>query len=72
VDIDLSNINKFFEEKGQGRHMLEMEFIPVTEGPVNGGTGQLHKQTNRKAYKKMDVPAQDHGGESEQVSHLFQ
>jgi hypothetical protein len=66
VDIDLSNIDKIFEEKGQGGHMLEMEFFAC-----NGGTCQLHQQTNRKAYRKMEVPAQDYRGEGEQVSHSF-
>jgi hypothetical protein len=50
VDIDLSDINKLFEEKGQGRHMLEMEFIPVTEGPVNYISKQSGEPTKRWTF----------------------
>jgi hypothetical protein len=45
VDIDLSNINKLFEEKGQGRHLLEMEFVLVMEGPVNYICKRMGKPT---------------------------
>jgi hypothetical protein len=51
VDIDLSDINKLFEEKGQGRHMLEMEFIPITEGPVNYISKRTGKPTKRWTFR---------------------
>jgi hypothetical protein len=45
VDADLSDIHKLFEEKGQGSHLLEMEFELVTdEAPVphpSRSTGKL-------------------------------
>jgi hypothetical protein len=51
VDIDFSDINKLFEEKGQGRHMLEMEFLPVTEGPVNYISKRTGKPTKRWTFR---------------------
>jgi hypothetical protein len=51
VDIDLSDINKLFEEKGNGRHLLEMEFLPVTEEPVNYISKRTGKPTKRWTFK---------------------
>jgi hypothetical protein len=51
VDVDLSDINKLFEEKGQGRHLLEMEFLPITEGPVNYISKRTGKPTKRWTFK---------------------
>ena len=33
-EVDLSDIDKLFTEKGKGPHMLELEFEPVTDNPV--------------------------------------
>jgi hypothetical protein len=51
MDIDLSDINKLFEEKGIGRHLLEMEILPVTEEPVNYISKRTGKPTKRWTFK---------------------
>jgi hypothetical protein len=72
VDTDLSDIHKLFEEKGQGSHLLEMEFEPVTdEAPVphpSHSTGKLtihwkHKLTavEVRRYKSYTGKSWDTG-----------
>jgi hypothetical protein len=34
-EVDVSDIDKLFTEKGKGPHLLELEFEPVTEQPVD-------------------------------------
>jgi hypothetical protein len=51
VEVDLTDINNLFSERGQGPHMLEMEFEPTTataEEYVSRRTGKL---TQRWAWK---------------------
>jgi ABC-type histidine transport system ATPase subunit len=31
IDRDLTDVHKLFEEKGQGLHLLDMDFEPVTD-----------------------------------------
>jgi hypothetical protein len=62
VEVDLTNINDLFAEKGQGPHMLEMELEPTTETPlepyVSPWTGKLttkwtwrHKMTEVEIHR---------------------
>jgi hypothetical protein len=56
-DVDVNDIKKLFEERGHGRHMLEMEFEPTTETPVepytSNRTGRLTtKWTWRHKFTK--------------------
>jgi hypothetical protein len=44
VAIDFTDIYKLFEEKGQGSHLLEMEFEPVTEGAIKHPSNRTGKQ----------------------------
>jgi hypothetical protein len=59
-DVDVNNIKNLFEERGHGRHMLEMEFEPTTETPVepytSNRTGRLTtKWTLRHKFTKEVV-----------------
>jgi hypothetical protein len=60
VDVDVNDINKLFEERSHGWHMLEMEFEPTTETPVepytSNWTGRLTtKWTWRHKFTKEPV-----------------
>jgi hypothetical protein len=51
VEVDLTDINALFEEKGQGPHLLEMEFEPVTEAPVNYVSARTGNETSRWSWR---------------------
>jgi hypothetical protein len=45
IDADLTDVHKLFEEKGQGSHLLEMDFEPVTDGAVEHPSTRTGKAT---------------------------
>jgi hypothetical protein len=45
IDADLTDVHKLFEEKGQGSHLLEMDFEPVTDGAVENPSARTGKPT---------------------------
>jgi hypothetical protein len=45
IDADLTDVQKLFEEKGQGLHLLEMDFEPVTDGAVENPSAMTGKPT---------------------------
>lgn len=51
VDTCLADINKIFEEKGQGPHMLLIDFEPVTVGPVEYVSDRTGKNTTRWTWR---------------------
>jgi hypothetical protein len=51
MEVDLSGINQLFEEKGQGPHLLEMEFEPVTQAPVEYISNRTGRDTVRWTYQ---------------------
>jgi hypothetical protein len=60
VEVDLTDINNLFAKKGQGPHMLEMEFEPTTETPlkpyVSPSTGKLTtKWTWRHKMTEVEI-----------------
>jgi hypothetical protein len=60
VEVDLTNINDLFAKKGQGPHMLEMEFKPTTETPlepyISPRTGKLTtKLTWRHKMTEVEI-----------------
>ena len=58
ADADLTDINNLFAEKHQGPHMLEMEFEPVTEAPVEFLSKHTGKQTRRWIWKHKRTDVQ--------------
>jgi hypothetical protein len=34
VDVDVNDINKLYEDKSHGKHMLELDFEPTTPGSI--------------------------------------
>lgn len=58
VDVDLSDINNLYEEKGQGPHLLEMEFEPVTEAPVEYVSVRTGKNTIRWTWRHKVTQAE--------------
>jgi hypothetical protein len=51
IQVDFSDINKLFEEKGQGPHLLELEFEPVTPAPVEYISNRTGKETVRWTFR---------------------
>lgn len=49
--VDFSDIDKLFEEKKQGSHMLEMEFEPVTDAPEEYESARTGKLTQRWTWR---------------------
>jgi hypothetical protein len=45
IDADLTDVHKQFKEKGQGLHLLEMDFEPVTDGGVENPSARTGKPT---------------------------
>jgi hypothetical protein len=41
----LTDVHKLFEEKGQGSHLLEIDFEPVTDGAVENPSARTGKPT---------------------------
>ncbi len=54
-EVDLSDIDKLFKEKGQGPHLLEMEFVPVTESPVEYTSAKTGLQTRAWIWRHKSV-----------------
>ena len=48
---DLMDIDFFFTKKGQGPRMLEFEFVPVTDDPVEFISDRTGKQTRCWTWK---------------------
>jgi hypothetical protein len=51
VDADFTDINKLFEDKGRGKHMLEFEFLPTTTEGVTEASPRLGKPIRVWAWK---------------------
>ena len=51
IDADLEDINKLFEEKGTGPHMLELDFEPAAEAPVTYVSDRTRKSTTHWAWR---------------------
>jgi hypothetical protein len=51
IDVDVSDIDKLFEERGQGPHLLEMEFVPATEAAVQYVSKRTDKPTTRWTWR---------------------
>jgi hypothetical protein len=45
IDANLTDAHKLFEEKGQGSHLLDMDFEPVTDGGVENPSARTGKPT---------------------------
>jgi hypothetical protein len=45
IDADWTDVHKLFEEKGQGSHLLEMDFEPVKDGAVENPSVRTGKPT---------------------------
>lgn len=58
--VDLTDINKLFEEKGQGPHMLEMEFEPTTEAAVEYVSNRTGKPTSRWTWRHKLTQSEVH------------
>jgi methionine aminopeptidase len=61
VEVDLTNINDLFDKKGQGLHMLEMEFKPTTETPLKPYVStQTGKQTTKWTWRHKMTEVEIH------------
>ena len=51
VEVNVADINKLFEERSHGKHMLELEFEPMTPGSVTEPSNRTRNPTTVWIWK---------------------